>query len=82
VTPNKEQQKMPFWRCRIIALYIDWAKTFTAFRKLPYSDKVALITNHASSYMIMCEAFRTPELITDNKIINGIEKIAKKLPRY
>jgi hypothetical protein len=28
----------------------------------------------------MCEAFRTPELITDNKIINGIEKIAEKLP--
>lgn len=29
----------------------------------------------------MCEAFRTPELITDDKIINGIEKIAEKLPR-
>jgi hypothetical protein len=52
---------MPFWRSRIIALYIDWAKTFFAFRKLPYADQVALITNHASSYMIMCEAFRTPE---------------------
>ena len=23
--------------------------------------QVALITNHASSYMVMCEAFRTPE---------------------
>uniref|UniRef100_A0A915CW52 Nuclear receptor domain-containing protein n=1 Tax=Ditylenchus dipsaci TaxID=166011 RepID=A0A915CW52_9BILA len=56
---GNEQHKMPFWRSRIIALYIDWSKTFTAFRKLPYSDKVALITNHASSYMIMCEAFRT-----------------------
>lgn len=39
VTPSKDQLKMPFWRSRIIALYIDWAKTFTAFRKLPYSDK-------------------------------------------
>uniref|UniRef100_A0A914Y6P2 NR LBD domain-containing protein n=1 Tax=Panagrolaimus superbus TaxID=310955 RepID=A0A914Y6P2_9BILA len=63
---NKEQCQMPFWRSRIIALYIDWAKTFFAFRKLPYADQkfghtVALITNHASSYMIMCEAFRTPE---------------------
>jgi hypothetical protein len=58
---NKDQCQMPFWRSRIIALYIDWAKTFFAFRKLPYADQVALITNHASSYMIMCEAFRTPE---------------------
>ncbi|KAE9550383.1 hypothetical protein FO519_006401 [Halicephalobus sp. NKZ332] len=57
----KEHNRMPFWRSRIIALYIDWAKTFFAFRKLPYADRVALITNHASSYMIMCEAFRTPE---------------------
>uniref|UniRef100_A0A914NR44 Nuclear receptor domain-containing protein n=1 Tax=Meloidogyne incognita TaxID=6306 RepID=A0A914NR44_MELIC len=81
VTPNKDKQKMPFWRSRIIALYIDWAKTFATFRKLPYSDKVALITNHASSYMIMCEAFRTPELISDEKIIDGIERIAEKLPR-
>uniref|UniRef100_A0A0K0CV00 Nuclear receptor domain-containing protein n=1 Tax=Angiostrongylus cantonensis TaxID=6313 RepID=A0A0K0CV00_ANGCA len=38
--PGMDQHKMPFWRSRIIALYIDWAK---------------------SSYMIMCEAFRTPE---------------------
>uniref|UniRef100_A0AC34QI95 Uncharacterized protein n=1 Tax=Panagrolaimus sp. JU765 TaxID=591449 RepID=A0AC34QI95_9BILA len=62
-TPDdcKEHNRMPFWRSRIIALYIDWAKTFFAFRKLPYADRVALITNHASSYMIMCEAFRTPE---------------------
>lgn len=35
-----ESNKMPFWRSRIIALYIDWAKTFSVFRKLPYSDKV------------------------------------------
>uniref|UniRef100_A0A1I8BNC8 Nuclear receptor domain-containing protein n=1 Tax=Meloidogyne hapla TaxID=6305 RepID=A0A1I8BNC8_MELHA len=81
VTPNKDNQKMPFWRSRIITLYIDWAKTFETFRKLPYSDKVALITNHASSYMIMCEAFRTPELIPDDKMIVGIERIAEKLPR-
>uniref|UniRef100_A0A7E4ZVI8 Nuclear receptor domain-containing protein n=1 Tax=Panagrellus redivivus TaxID=6233 RepID=A0A7E4ZVI8_PANRE len=60
-TNSAEQCQMPFWRSRIIALYIDWAKTFSAFRKLPYADKIALITNHASSYMIMCEAFRTPE---------------------
>lgn len=63
--PGKDQHKMPFWRSRIIALYIDWAKTFTVFKNLPHSDKVALITNHASSYMIMCEAFRTPEHIND-----------------
>ncbi|VDD91837.1 unnamed protein product [Enterobius vermicularis] len=60
---------LPFWRSRIIALYIDWAKTFPAFKNLPYSDKVALITNHASSYMVMCEAFRTPEH-NENKILN------------
>ncbi|KAI1720871.1 zinc finger, c4 type (two domains) domain-containing protein [Ditylenchus destructor] len=72
VTPKADKEhKMPFWRSRIIALYIDWAKTFIAFRKLPYSDKVALITNHASSYMIMCEAFRTPELLSDNLIQKG-----------
>ncbi|MFH4983316.1 hypothetical protein AB6A40_010025 [Gnathostoma spinigerum] len=59
--PGQDQQTTPFWRSRIIALYIDWAKTFAAFRDLPHSDKVALITNHASSYMIMCKAFRTPE---------------------
>uniref|UniRef100_A0A914GYH1 Uncharacterized protein n=1 Tax=Globodera rostochiensis TaxID=31243 RepID=A0A914GYH1_GLORO len=70
--PGKEQ-KMPFWRSRIIALYIDWAKTFSTFRKLPYSDRVG--------YMIMCEAFRTPELINEDEIVNGIEKIAGKLPR-
>lgn len=63
---DKDQHKMPFWRSRIITLYIDWAKTFTAFRKLPLTDKIALITNHASSYMIMSEAFRTPEKITDD----------------
>ncbi|VDK47635.1 unnamed protein product [Anisakis simplex] len=65
---GKDQHKMPFWRSRIIALYIDWAKTFPVFRNLPNSDKVALITNHASSYMIMCEAFRTPEHISDEII--------------
>jgi len=59
---------MPFWRSRIIALYIDWVKTFACFRRLPYSDKVVLITNHASSYMIMCEAFRTPELLTNDSV--------------
>ncbi|GMR58981.1 hypothetical protein PMAYCL1PPCAC_29176, partial [Pristionchus mayeri] len=64
-----DEHKMPFWRSRIIALYIDWAKTFPTFRNLPHSDKVALITNHASSYMIMCEAFRTPEHHTD-KIVH------------
>ncbi|GMS80033.1 hypothetical protein PENTCL1PPCAC_2208 [Pristionchus entomophagus] len=69
-TPSTvEEHKMPFWRSRIIALYIDWAKTFPAFRNLPHSDKVALITNHASSYMIMCEAFRTPEHHND-KIVH------------
>lgn len=31
--------------------------------------QVALITNHASSYMVMCEAFRTPEH-NENKILN------------
>uniref|UniRef100_A0A0N5B8E0 Nuclear receptor n=1 Tax=Strongyloides papillosus TaxID=174720 RepID=A0A0N5B8E0_STREA len=66
---GSDQHKMPFWRSRIIALYIDWAKTFITFNKLPYSDKSALITNHASSYMIMCEAFRTPEHISD-KIVH------------
>ncbi|KAF7638869.1 hypothetical protein Mgra_00001678 [Meloidogyne graminicola] len=81
VTSTSENQKMPFWRSRIITLYIDWAKTFSTFRKLPYSDKVALITNHASSYMIMCEAFRTPELIPEDKMFDGIERIAEKLPR-
>lgn len=30
-----------------------------------YDVQIALITNHASSYMIMCEAFRTPEKISD-----------------
>uniref|UniRef100_A0A914RD01 Uncharacterized protein n=1 Tax=Panagrolaimus davidi TaxID=227884 RepID=A0A914RD01_9BILA len=39
---NKDQCQMPFWRSRIIALYIDWAKTFFAFRKLPYADQVSL----------------------------------------
>jgi hypothetical protein len=53
--PKLDKNKMPFWRSRIITLYIDWAKTFSAFRKLPHTDQVALITNHASSYMIMCE---------------------------
>ncbi|KAI6186532.1 Zinc finger, C4 type [Aphelenchoides besseyi] len=62
---GKNQRKMPFWRSRIITLYVDWAKTFGAFRKLPYADKIALITNHASSYLITCEAFRTPEKITE-----------------
>ncbi|TKR58595.1 hypothetical protein L596_030019 [Steinernema carpocapsae] len=37
--PGKDIHKMPFWRSRIIALYIDWAKTFSVFRTLPYSDK-------------------------------------------
>jgi hypothetical protein len=40
--PGQEQHKMPFWRSRIIALYIDWAKTFSVFRSLPYSDKVSM----------------------------------------
>jgi hypothetical protein len=66
--PGKDEHKMPFWRSRIIALYIDWVKTFSALRKLPYSDKIALITNHASSYMIMCEAFRTPEHINESAL--------------
>lgn len=46
-------------------MYVDWAKTFKAFNKLPYSDKVCLIINHAPSYIAMCEAFRTPEHILD-----------------
>ncbi|CAI4223203.1 unnamed protein product [Auanema sp. JU1783] len=67
-----DSDQQPYWRSRIIALYIDWAKTFSAFRNLPYADKVALITNHASSYMILCEAFRTPEHIDEGKIENCI----------
>uniref|UniRef100_A0A914XGM3 Uncharacterized protein n=1 Tax=Plectus sambesii TaxID=2011161 RepID=A0A914XGM3_9BILA len=63
--PCDDQRKMPFWRSRIITLFIDWAKTFPIFQNLPYTDKIALIMNHASSYLIMCEAFRTPEHITD-----------------
>lgn len=62
---NDEKYKVPFWRSRIITLYVDWAKTFKAFNKLPYSDKVCLIINHAPSYIAMCEAFRTPEYISD-----------------
>ncbi|VDM65196.1 unnamed protein product, partial [Strongylus vulgaris] len=34
--------------------------------------EVALITNHASSYMIMCEAFRTPEHVDDKKLENAV----------
>ncbi|PAV65549.1 hypothetical protein WR25_00828 [Diploscapter pachys] len=78
VISEENDDKMPFWRQRLIALYIDWAKTFSTFRNLPYADKIALITNHASSYMIMCEAFRTPEhkpsmrkKIVENCIKNG-----------
>ncbi|KHJ75530.1 hypothetical protein OESDEN_24854 [Oesophagostomum dentatum] len=67
-----DENKMPFWRSRIIALYIDWAKSFACFRNLPHADKVALITNHASSYMIMCEAFRTPEHVDDKKLENAV----------
>ncbi|KAI6219600.1 Zinc finger and Nuclear hormone receptor domain containing protein [Aphelenchoides fujianensis] len=63
--PEPGQSGMPFWRSRIVALFIDYLKTFGAFRKLPYADKIALINNHASSYMIMCEAFRTPTKISD-----------------
>ncbi|CCD65132.1 Nuclear hormone receptor family member nhr-47 [Caenorhabditis elegans] len=61
VVLTNRDDKLPFWRQRLIALYIDWAKTFSTFRSLPYADKVAMVTNHASSFMIMCEAFRTPE---------------------
>ncbi|KAK6031382.1 zinc finger, C4 type, partial [Ostertagia ostertagi] len=70
--PGMDENKMPFWRSRIIALYIDWAKSFACFRNLPHADKVALITNHASSYMIMCEAFRTPEHVEDRKLGNAV----------
>ncbi|CAJ0573612.1 unnamed protein product, partial [Mesorhabditis spiculigera] len=75
VTPESgddEQKKMPFWRSRIIALYVDWVKTFSTFRGLPHSDKIALITNHASSYMIMCEAFRTPDHTDEQEVTNRI----------
>ncbi|CAD6186885.1 unnamed protein product [Caenorhabditis auriculariae] len=68
VLPHHDNEKMPFWRQRLIALYIDWAKTFTAFKNLPYTDKVALITNHASSFMILCEAFRTPEHVKSDMV--------------
>ncbi|KAK5972956.1 Ligand-binding domain of nuclear hormone receptor [Trichostrongylus colubriformis] len=70
--PGMDEKKMPFWRSRIIALYIDWAKSFACFRNLPHADKVALITNHASSYMIMCEAFRTPEHKDDRNLRNAV----------
>lgn len=40
VIPEESDDKMPFWRQRLIALYIDWAKTFPTFRNLPYADKV------------------------------------------
>ncbi|EYC40527.1 hypothetical protein Y032_0608g600 [Ancylostoma ceylanicum] len=70
--PGMDENKMPFWRSRIIALYIDWAKSFACFRNLPHADKVALITNHASSYMIMCEAFRTPEHVDEKKLESAV----------
>ncbi|VDK53217.1 unnamed protein product [Cylicostephanus goldi] len=38
--PGMDENKMPFWRSRIIALYIDWAKSFACFRNLPHADKV------------------------------------------
>ncbi|PIO75676.1 Ligand-binding domain of nuclear hormone receptor [Teladorsagia circumcincta] len=37
--PGMDENKMPFWRSRIIALYIDWAKSFACFRNLPHADK-------------------------------------------
>lgn len=37
--PNRDNS-MPFWRSRITTLYIEWAKSFTAFQLLPYEDKV------------------------------------------
>jgi hypothetical protein len=43
IVSQNSQQKMPFWRSRIIALYVDWAKTFNAFRKMPHSDKVIVL---------------------------------------
>uniref|UniRef100_A0A0N4Z105 Nuclear receptor n=1 Tax=Parastrongyloides trichosuri TaxID=131310 RepID=A0A0N4Z105_PARTI len=64
-TIDDDKYKVPFWRKRIITLYVDWAKTFSTFSRLPHSDKICLITNHASSYIAMCEAFRTPEHISD-----------------
>uniref|UniRef100_A0A1I7WYS4 Uncharacterized protein n=1 Tax=Heterorhabditis bacteriophora TaxID=37862 RepID=A0A1I7WYS4_HETBA len=39
---GKDPNKVPFWRTRIIALYIDWAKSFTCFRNLPHSDKIIM----------------------------------------
>ncbi|PIC27407.1 hypothetical protein B9Z55_019674 [Caenorhabditis nigoni] len=68
VVLTHRDDKMPFWRQRLIALYIDWAKTFSTFRSLPYTDKVAMVTNHASSFMIMCEAFRTPEHVKSDVV--------------
>ncbi|KAL3104240.1 hypothetical protein niasHS_002267 [Heterodera schachtii] len=74
--PGKEQ-KMPFWPS---LLGQSFAFSLLAFIRF-FFIWVALITNHASSYMIMCEAFRTSELINEDEIVNGIEKIAEKLPR-
>lgn len=68
VVLTSRDDRMPFWRQRLIALYIDWAKTFSTFRSLPYTDKVAMVTNHASSFMIMCEAFRTPEHVKSDVV--------------
>lgn len=68
VVLTHRDDKLPFWRQRLIALYIDWAKTFSTFRSLPYTDKVAMVTNHASSFMIMCEAFRTPEHVKSDVV--------------
>lgn len=68
VVVSHRDDKLPFWRQRLIALYIDWAKTFSTFRSLPYTDKVAMVTNHASSFMIMCEAFRTPEHVKSDVV--------------
>uniref|UniRef100_A0AC35UID1 Nuclear receptor n=1 Tax=Rhabditophanes sp. KR3021 TaxID=114890 RepID=A0AC35UID1_9BILA len=67
---SKERlEALPFWRQRILTLYIDWIKSIGVFRKLPRSDQEILIRNHASSFMIMTEAFRTPLDIVD-KIVH------------
>ncbi|KAK6036740.1 hypothetical protein COOONC_25755, partial [Cooperia oncophora] len=47
--PGMDENKMPFWRSRIIALYIDWANRFSCmFRNLPHADKVRFIISSST----------------------------------
>uniref|UniRef100_A0A0K0FKK0 Transcription factor HNF-4 homolog (inferred by orthology to a D. melanogaster protein) n=1 Tax=Strongyloides venezuelensis TaxID=75913 RepID=A0A0K0FKK0_STRVS len=60
-----DQTNFSYWRAKNLSTFIEWAKTFEEFKSLKQKDKESLLVHTAFSYLVLSEAFHTPERYSD-----------------